>query len=627
MIEIENDIDNHVDSEITSYLSVEKPKSFFLFAGAGSGKTRSLVSALTELRDRSGRYLRLHGKQVAIITYTIAACEEIQSRLQFDPIFRVSTIHSFIWDLIQGYNSDIKEWLLADLRNNVSELEEQIKKGRPGTKILVERQRSLESKQRRIEKMPSIRKFIYSPTGDNRSRDSLNHSEVIKIGADFLKNKNLLQKMLITKFPILLIDESQDTNKLLMDAFLGVQVEYKDNFGLGLFGDTMQRIYSDGKVDLGKNLAADWATPAKVMNHRCPKRVIRLINKIRSAADSQQQRPRSNADEGHARLYIAKHDSGNKFVIEQQVRQKMAEVTADPLWGQSDQVKTLILEHHMAAKRMDFAELFEPLYKVDDFKTGLRDGSLPFLRFFSELVWPLVKAKRAANDFAVATVVRKWSPLLSEKALKAAGAAQMRLASVAVGDLTSIFTETTKPSFSDVLQVVAKHNLFEIPESLHPFIESAVVGLSTAENVALVDEDADEGSEKLDGIRAFLSAPFEQIERYSEYVTGEAPFGTHQGVKGLEFPRVVVVIDDEDAGGFLFSYEKLFGVKERTDTDLKNEQAGVETGIDRTRRLFYVTCSRSKKSLSVVAYSSNPEKIQKYAVEQGWFDESEIELL
>ena len=46
-------------------------------------------------------------------------------------------------------------------------------------------------------------------------------------------------------------------------------------------------------------------------------------------------------------------------------------------------------------------------------------------------------------------------------------------------------------------------------------------------------------------------------------------FGTHQGVKGLQFDRVLAILDDDEARGFLFSYEKLFGAKETSDTDKK----------------------------------------------------------
>lgn len=112
-----------------------------------------------------------------------------------------------------------------------------------------------------------------------------------------------MQRILIKKFPILLIDESQDTNKGLMEAFLLVQQRHKNEFALGLLGDTMQRIYGDGKADLGIGLPADWARPAKKMNHRSPTRIIELINKIRSDVDSQKQQERHDKQGGIVRLF------------------------------------------------------------------------------------------------------------------------------------------------------------------------------------------------------------------------------------------------------------------------------------------------------------------------------------
>ena len=82
-------------------------------------------------------------------------------------------------------------------------------------------------------------------------------------------------------------------------------------------------------------------------------------------------------------------------------------------------------------------------------------------------------------------------------------------------------------------------------------------------------------------------------------------FRTHQGVKGNEFERVMVIMDDDEAGGFMFSYEQYFGAKELTKASKVKREAGEETGIDRTRRLFYVTSTRAKKSLAHVIYTSN----------------------
>src|SRR4030042_1915739 len=290
----DNNFDDHVDDEINVCLSFEKPISFFLFAGAGSGKTRSLVNALNYLREVSAKRLRLNGQRVGVITYTNAACDEIKRRLDFDPLIEVSTIHSFVWSLIGGLNFDIKQWLKVSLANEITDLEEKQRKGRAGTKAAMDREKSIETNQKRLSGLDDIKRFTYNPNGDNRGRDSLNHSEVIKIGADFLRGKPLMQSIFVNKYPILLIDESKDTNKLLMEAFLEIQQKNNSRFMLGLFGDTMQRIYGDGKMDLGQNLPVDWAKPVKKINHRCPCRIIKLINKIRSAVDRQEQNPRTD---------------------------------------------------------------------------------------------------------------------------------------------------------------------------------------------------------------------------------------------------------------------------------------------------------------------------------------------
>ena len=69
------------------------------------------------------------------------------------------------------------------------------------------------------------------------------------------------------------------------------------------------------------------------------------------------------------------------------------------------------------------------------------------------------------------------------------------------------------------------------------------------------------------------------------------------------------------------------GTKEKTKADFENEAAGAETSIDRTRRLFYVTCSRAKESLAVVYYSDAPEAAREALLERGWFADDEIEIV
>ena len=636
---ISNSIDDGVDEEIQICLNLDAPKSFFLYAGAGSGKTRSLVNAINKLRKTDRQRLILNGQRIAVITYTNAACDEIKKRLEFDPLVEVSTIHSFSWSLIGGFNNDIKSWLRINLANEIGELQAAAIKGRPGTKTAIERERSIASKQRRLIRIETTQRFIYSPTGDNRGRDSLNHSEVIAITANFLCHKPVLQNVLISRFPVLFIDESQDTNKYLMDAFLKVEQDQHPKFCLGLFGDVMQRIYSDGKVHLEKAIPDSWASPKKRMNHRCPKRVIELINRVRLAADGHEQYGRTDGPQGTVRLFIAPINASSQAAIESKVTARMAEISQDIAWSTgTDSYKALILEHHMAARRLGFSAMFEALNQASRLRVGLLDGTLAGLKLFAGDVLPVVIAMRLNNAFEVANTLRKQSPLLSHDALVASGGdqrVQLQKTKTIVEGLMQLWIGEQPPTFQAVLEYVYATKLFVIPDSLMAFIERSADTAPALQSIDIVapleageiEEEKAVVDEEFEAWDTFLQTPFDQIEAYAAYVSGKSQFGTHQGVKGLEFSRVMVIISDEEARGFLFSYDKLFGAKAKTKADIDNESAGDETSIDRTRRLFYVICSRAMSSLAILAYSENPAAVQAQVIGQQWFSADEVEML
>lgn len=600
-----DDLDLHVDEEVKKCLDPEAPQSFFLFAGAGSGKTRSLVAALDHLRATIGKRLRLRGQKVAVVTYTTAARDEIVRRTQFDPVIAVSTIHSFAWTLVEGFTHDIREWLRGELKTAITDLQAKEARGRPGTKASAERLADIASKQRRLAGLDSIKKFVYSPDSDNRGRDSLNHAEVLKLAGDFVRTKSTLREIVRDGYPYILVDESQDTNHHIVEALFAFQAAHKGEVVVGLFGDTMQRIYGDGQPDLGENLPPDWATPTKKLNFRCPRRVIELINKVRDATDKQVQVPCSAAPEGYVRMFVFPSEGVDKIAAERSICVHMAGLTADREWLSEDEVKVLILEHRMAALRMGFDDLLAALYPVSQFRTALLDGSLSIVNFFTNLVLPLWDAK--GDKFAIARIVRASSPLASASALKGADdeLEQLARAQAAVDALIALLDGNPETTFGQVAQNIAGTGLFTIPDLL-------AVALAGAD---VEDDDGEEERSERDlGIAAFLAAPFRQVRAYAKYVGGKARFDTHQGVKGLEFPRVMVIMDDHEARGFLFKYEKLFG------------GGGEDNQTASTRRLFYVTCSRAEQSLALVAYAENPERVRNQLLANGWFKPDEISL-
>ena len=167
---------------------------------------------------------------------------------------------------------------------------------------------------------------------------------------------------------------------------------------------------------------------------------------------------------------------------------------------------------------------------------------------------------------------------------------------------------------SEIIEFIQKNALFAVPDHL-------ILALNSKE-----EEIDKEDAELLAWVRA-LQLPLRQFKTYDDYVHDRTSYATHQGVKGLEFPRVLVLIDDEAAKGNTFSYDKLFKVAPLSNTDIQNKEKGKENSLDRTGRLFYVTCTRAKESLAILMYTSDPDKAKQTAIHNGWFGKNEIDVL
>ncbi len=206
--------------------------------------------------------------------------------------------------------------------------------------------------------------------------------------------------------------------------------------------------------------------------------------------------------------------------------------------------------------------------------------------------------------------------MLSQKKING----QKRNANNKVSEILALWEDAQQPKLFEILKVLDKVRLFPIPTPLN-------LVMSKYSSEVTEEIQSDDGDEELSLWKSALEAPFNEIVQYNKYINEETNFATHQGVKGLEFNRVMVVIDDTEARGFMFSYDKLFNLKPLTPTDKKNREEGKETGIERTQRLFYVACSRAKESLAIVAYTDEPSLLKDKVVKFGWFTEDEVLII
>ena len=115
-----------VDRESTKDDSLDKiikciddNNSFILDAGAGSGKTWSLIETLKYLIKNNGDNYNRLAKNIGCITYTNVAVEEIKNRIGENEILDVNTIHKFLWDVIKQYQVELKDIII----NNYEDLE------------------------------------------------------------------------------------------------------------------------------------------------------------------------------------------------------------------------------------------------------------------------------------------------------------------------------------------------------------------------------------------------------------------------------------------------------------------------------------------------------------------------
>ena len=607
-----NNIDLQVDETLEKCILSTPRKSFFLFAGAGSGKTYSLVLLLKKIHNSIGKDLLLQGKNVAVITFTNAATDEIINRLDYSPIFHISTIHSFVWEVIKYYQSDIKRLYCSYIEEDLKALEKKIKETKnKTTKTYLSSVEKLEYQKERLAKAQTIEKFVYNPNGSNPEYNALRHAEVIRISARMIIESRMLQRIIAQRYPILLIDESQDTKKELVDVFFEIQRNFTDIFTLGLLGDQKQRIYADGKENIEDSIPTEWEKPVKRMHYRCAKRIIQLANDIGKDIDiNAEQRPREDANDGFVRLFIIQQRDGlNKDEIEQNVMRIMSEQTRDEKWAAIDaDVKVLTLEHMMAARRLGFSSFFAPLYKVSKYQMTFLQGTVSEIEFFTKEILPIAESIKEDGRIAL-EILKKHSPLLSGQDTKNPYELYLKCREEAI-KVANLVNENE--TIRVVVDEIIKSQLLIVPDVVK---QAYMLNPSDIEDI--VEED----------IRAWVEVmdlPINMVRSYDDYVNHRSQFDTHQGVKGLEFDRVMVIIDDSEIRGFLFSYDKLFGVKDLSDADLKNKENGKETSIERTQRLFYVTCTRAKNSLAVVMYTNNSEGVKTETIKKGWFEESEI---
>jgi len=614
------------------FQSIDDGRNFLLSGGAGSGKTYSLVNVIRQVIAENPT------AKVACMTYTNAAVKEIEERVNHKNL-NVSTIHDFLWDNIKHFQKELKEAIIL-LANNEDVSKISIDEVSP----VPDNYFDILSDGIQYKEFVRLREGIIS------------HDELLIIANYLFEKYPKLSSIVKDKYKFIFVDEYQDTNKAVVDIFLTHFKKSERKNIIGFFGDAMQSIYDDGIGNLDEYKGDDLDTVIEIpkkQNRRNPQLVIDLANKLRTDGITQEPSTDPSAPnmvEGVVKqgtvLFLHSTD-GDIGEVE-----KYLEENYNWDFNNPKETKELNLTHNLIADKAGFRTLMD-IYDKDPV-IGLKSEILEKIKYNKKNNRPEIVID---EDDSFDSVVDKFQLKNRERQLKK---------DILLSDpiKAELYNQLKNKPFSEVRKIYLnkdaliddkkqdeedgnkkgskrdnqiKH-LFKIQTNISLYqnkkyneflratdfrfkitsiankrtlkenIESIInVGDKTIEEVindanekgiCLIDDKLIAFREKNEYLyNRVKNVKFSEFQKLYEYLEGQTPFSTQHKTKGTEFDNVLVILDN--GGWNNYNFGNLF------------LETGSKSVLDRTQKIFYVCCTRTKENLAVFFHNPDAQVIAK----------------
>ncbi|WBQ16302.1 UvrD-helicase domain-containing protein [Sphingobium yanoikuyae] len=534
------------------FACLEDGRSFRLEAGAGAGKTYSLDKALRRLIDRRGAELLRSGQQVACITYTNVAKDEIISRIQAHPAVRPDTIHGFCWSILHDFQSSLRA-LVPTLEGWAERLEPV---GGIGA--------------RRIHY-----ELGYPSVGDHQV--TLRHDDVLALMMQALAYPKF-RSVLTARYPILLIDEYQDTDAGFVDAIKAWFLDAGQGPQIGLFGDHWQKIYGEG-CGLVEHAALEVID--KNANFRSTDPIVQVLNRMRPALP---QMVRDPAIPGEARVFHTNlwpgvrrtgqgggHWTGDTSPEAARayfayIKNKLAADGWDLAVGKT---KILMLSHSVLAREQGYSSI-PPIY--GQFNDPWLKKDDPHIKFLADQLEPACAAFEEKRYGEMFGCFGTGTPKIHKHGDKVAWTQAM----------TALIALRTSGTIGEVVDFIAAQPHMRVPEP----VEEAERRLADAG-----PEPVEGESRRTTQLRKLRAVPYTELIALDRFIDGHTPFATKHGVKGAEFENVLVIIG---RGWNKYNFGQMLEWIE------PGPPADKIDFFENNRNLFYVACSRPKVRLALL---------------------------
>lgn len=572
---------------------IEEGKSFVLEAGAGSGKTYTLIQTLNYLIQNKGDELIKSNQKIVCITYTNVAKNEIIDRIEHNELVLVSTIHEFLWGSIKHYQKQLKIELCKLNEINLAKDKEKAKDSK-----------YIENLAERID---AINKIEYNDTSFNDfEKGIIQHDDVIEIAKMMYENYHLLTDIVSAKYPYVFVDEYQDTAEETVFCLIDCLLKRNNQkFVIGFYGDSYQKIYNYGVGNLEKYYASNGGLLElikKEENYRSSKSVVELLNNFRTNI---QQKPQKEIQGSAKFIYWANHPvkqakqkvkdfNDANAPLKNQFYDDIVQKLSHNEWvfeGKANS-KILVLANSRVANRAGFGNLFKLFSNrfPTSVKERLLDRNHPLITFFVGSIDKKTSQERKTglehliglwnngNQNEVIRFIKKNGSIFNDE-FKHSHKKQ-------VAELLETLTTNRKDwKVIDVYEFASKNRL-NSNRKINEFIERLSV-----DPEKLNDEEKGRQERDKTLFDEFMDLSYSELLTFWKHVQNNTVFSTKHGTKGDEFDNVLTVIDDTEWVQE-YNFKNFFN-----DTEEKPERKL------RTRNLFYVECSRAIDNLLVLCLS------------------------
>lgn len=518
---------NQIDEKII--FTLESGKNFRVEAGAGSGKTYSLLKVIEWLEKNKWANFKNKYQNVACLTYTNAAVDVIASRLKANSFIIPCTIHSFAWEAIKQYQKFLIDYM-KDKNNEIANNEIKEVRYTLGSRYIED-------------------KILY-----------LFHNDVIDLFLALL-DQDKFRRIFAAKYPIILIDEYQDSFKTIIDKFKNYFISLGKLPQFGFFGDSWQTIYQSNKP-CGLIEDNNIVEIKKISNFRSAPYIVNLLNKIRpdlpqiSAIDETLGEVivvHNNDFRGERR--IDRNFKGDLPISELKKRIK----TIEDIFYNSGTNKTLMITHKILSEQQGYEDILKSL--GNKFKENDED----ILLFVTEIAEPLYTALSKNDMKLLFQVLGVRHYPINKKSEKKQWL-----------DFYSKLSIARQKKIIDVISCIIESKLVPVSDKIQNFYK-----------IYKNEEDKDYFETT---IKTYLNIEYSQFIAAVIFFQPTAQYSTSHGVKGEEYDNIIFVIG---RGWNNYQFDKYMPMNNKKILPEEIE------AFTRNRNLFYVCCSRPKNKLLI----------------------------